>query len=396
MMKPLDDITVIEVGQVVSVPFAGMLLADMGADVIKIERPGTGDSQRHVTPGSHSIGDFELLNRSKKSLELDLTTEDGQQVFHDLLTDADLLIENLSPGAFDRLGLPFEALATEYDDLVIGSLKGFGEGPYEDRLGMDHPIEVESGMTYMTGLEDRPLRVGFSVVDITSAMYLVQGALAVLRRRPLDPEDRIYTVGMFETASLLMGQPMSYACVEGEAPEPLNESIFKWAVYDYFDTADDETVFVGLVSDAQWQRFAEAFGLTDLLEDPELQDESSRVEQRSRIQRRVSEAISSHTAEEALEKCDSIDVPYARLQTPAALLDDEHLRDKQVTWEQDGTEMRLPLPPMEGGFFQYRIESVRAPDLGEDTVDVLAAFGYSEEEIATLSERGVVGINNED
>jgi len=391
-MNPLDDITVIEVGQVVSVPFAGMLLADMGAEVIKIERLGTGDSQRHVTPGSHSIGDFELLNRGKKSLELDLTAEDGQQVFHDLLSDADLLIENLSPGAFDRLGLPFEGLAAECGNLIIGSLKGFGEGPYEDRLGMDHPIEVESGMTYMTGLEDRPLRVGFSVVDITSAMYLVQGALAMFRRRPLDPEDRIYTVGMFETASLLMGQPMSYTCVEGEAPEPLNESIFKWAVYDYFDTADDETVFVGLVSDAQWERFAKAFGLGDLLEAPELQDESSRVEQRPRIQRRVSEAIGSYTALEALEKFDSIDVPYAQLQTPAALLDNEHLRNKQVTWEQNGTEMRLPLPPMEGEFFQYRTEDVCAPDLGGDTVDVLAAFGYSEEEIAILSDQGVVGI----
>ena len=393
MMKPLNDITVIEVGQVVSTPFAGMLFADMGAEVIKIERPGTGDSQRHVTPGSHSIGDFELLNRSKRSLELDLTAEDGQRVFHDLLADADLLIENLSPGAFERLGLPFEALAAEYDDLVIGSLKGFGKGPYENRLGMDHPIEVESGMTYMTGLEDQPLRVGFSVVDITSAMYLVQGALAVFRRRPLDPEERIYTVGMFETASLLMGQPMSYACVEGEPPEPLNESIFKWAVYDYFDTADDETVFVGLVSDAQWERFAEAFDLGDLLEDPELQDESSRVEERPRVQRRVSEAIGSRPAQEVREKFDSIGVPYAQLQTPAALLNDEHLRNKQVTWEQDGSKMRLPLPPMEGEFFQYRTEDVRAPDLGGDTADILAAYGYSEDEIETLSDQGIVGMS---
>jgi len=394
-MQPLSDITVVEVGQVVSVPFAGMLFADMGAEVIKIERPGTGDSQRHVTPGSHSVGDFELLNRGKQSVELDLTNDGGQEVFHDLLADADLLVENLSPGAFDRLGLPFEALAEVHDDLVVGSLKGFGEGPYEDRLGMDHPIEVESGMTYMTGLEDRPLRVGFSVVDTTTAMYLVQGALSVFRRRPLDPEDRIFTVGMFETASLLMGQPMAYACIEGEAPVPLNEGIFKWAIYDYFDTADDDTVFIGLVSDAQWDRFAAAFDLEDLFEEPALQDESGRVEQRPRIQDRVSEALGSHTAEEAIKKLDSIDVPYARLQTPADLLEDPHLRDKQVTWDQEGTEMRLPLPPMEGSFFEYQTEDVPAPALGADTADVLRAHGYSEDRIATLRERGAVGTDTE-
>lgn len=393
-MKPLNDLTVVEVGQVVSTPFAGMLLSDMGAEVIKVERPGTGDSQRHVTPGSHSVGDFELLNRGKHSVELDIASEDGQEVLHELLGDADLLLENLSPGAFDRLGLPFEALVAEYDDLVVGSLKGFGEGPYENRLGMDHPIEVESGITYMTGLDDQPLRVGFSVVDITTAMFLVMGALSVLRRRPLDPDDRVFTVGMFETAAMLMGQPMAYACIEGDAPEPLNESIFKWAVYDYFETADEETVFVGLVSDAQWERFAEAFDLTDLLEEPELQDESGRVEQRPRIQRRVSEAIGSYTAEQALEKFDSINVPYAKFQTPAALLDDEHLQDKQVTWEQDGHEMRLPLPPMEGSFFEYRTDDVRAPSLGSDTATILARHGYSDEEIAALEEVGVLGTDD--
>lgn len=392
-MKPLDDVTVVEVGQVVSVPFAGMLFADMGADVLKVERPGVGDSQRHTTPGSHSIGDFEFLNRGKRSLELDLDTDEGRAILQTLLEETDVLLENLSPGAFDRLGIPLDALAAEHESLVCGSLKGFGRGPYEDRLGMDHPIEVETGMTYMTGLSGRPLRVGFSVVDICAAMFLVQGVLALLRRRPSAPDRRVFTVGMFETAATLMGQAMAYASLVGEAPEPLNEGIFKWAVYDYFDTADGGTVFIGLVSDAQWERFTDAFDMADLLDDPELQDEDGRVEQRDRLQRRVRAAIGSLPIDEVLERLRSIRVPYAPYQTPADLLDDEHLLagDKLVSWNADDDEMRLPLPPMEGPFFGYRTRDVRPPELGEDTEETLRELGFSPEEIATFREAGVIG-----
>lgn len=392
-MKPLDDVAVVEVGQVVSVPFAGMLFADMGAEVLKVERPGVGDSQRHTTPGSHSIGDFELLNRGKRSIELDLSTDEGQAILQALLEEADVLLENLSPGAFDRLGIPLDALAAENESLVCGSLKGFGRGPYEERLGMDHPIEVESGMTYMTGLAGRPLRVGFSVVDISAAMFLVQGVLALLRRLPSAAEERVFTVGMFETAAALMGQSMAYASAVGEPPEPLNEGIFKWAVYDYFDTADGKKVFVGLVSDAQWERFADAFDMADLLEDPGLQDEDGRVEQRDRIQQRVRDAIGSLPSDEVVERLRSIRVPYAPFQTPADLLDDEHLvaGGKLVSWDAGDGEMRLPVPPMEGPFFEYRTRNVRPPALGEHTETSLRELGYSPEEIAAFRDEGVIG-----
>jgi crotonobetainyl-CoA:carnitine CoA-transferase CaiB-like acyl-CoA transferase len=392
-MKPLDDITVVEVGQVVSVPFAGMLLSDMGAEGVKVERPGTGDSQRHTTPGSHSIGDFELLNRGKKSIELNLGSEEGQEIFHELLEDADVLIENLSPGAFDRLGIPLDELAAEYESLICGSLKGFGEGPYEERLGMDHPIEVESGMTYMTGLNEHPLRVGFSVVDISTAMYMIQGVLALLRRIPSEAEKRVFTVGMFETAAMLMGQPMAYASFMGESPEPLNEGIFKWAVYDYFGTGDGEKVFIGLVSDAQWERFAEALGMEDLLDDPDLQDESGRVENRDRIHDRINEELGSRSQDEVLDQLRSIRVPYAPFQKPGDLLNDEHLLagGKQVSWTQGDTEVRLPIPPMEGPFFQYKKEGVRSPSLGEHTNSVLEDLGYSKAEIEDLRDASAIG-----
>jgi len=392
-MKPLADLTVVEAGQVVSAPFAGMLFADMGADVIKVERPETGDSQRHVTPGSHSIGDFEFLNRGKRSLELDLRDEAGQAVFKDLLADADIFIENLSPGAFDRLGMSLESLAESYEDLVMLSLKGFGSGPYEDRLGVDHPIEAETGMSYMTGLEDNPLRVGFSIVDITSATYLTLGALTVQRNLPLPPEDRVVTVGMFETAALLMGQSISYAAIEGEAPAPLNENIFKWAVYDYFDTADDEVVFFGLVSDAQWKRFASAFDMEDILEDPEMQNEAGRVEHREQIQTRVRDAIGSMSQDEVLSRLDNIRVPYAPLQTPADLLDDPHLAGEgklvSVTRE-SGEEIPLPAPPMESPFFEYG-DNVGTPGLGEHSAEVLHEIGYDDDDIEKLFDDDAVG-----
>lgn len=392
-MQPLDDLTVVEVGQVVSGPFAGMQFADLGATVYKIERPDTGDSQRHTTPGSHSIGDFELLNRGKRSIELDLSQEQGQGVFLELLADADVLIENLSPGAFDRLGIPLESLAADHEDLVCASIKGFGHGPYADRLGMDHPIEVESGMTYMTGLEDRPLRVGFSIVDISAAMFLFQGILAILRRRPLPADERVFTVGMFEAAAMLMGQPMAYASIVGEPPGPLNEGIFKWAVYDYFETGDGRQVFIGLVSEAQWERFAEAFDLADLLEDPDLQDEDGRVQARDRIHSRIRAVIGSMSQDDVVDRLDSIRVPYAPLQTPADLLDDEHLvaGEKLMTWQDDDAEMRLPIPPMEGPFFEYRTRGRRSPGLGEHTDTTLGELGYSDDEIETLREMGVIG-----
>lgn len=391
-MTPLDDVTVVEVGQVVSAPFAGMLFADMGADVIKIERPGTGDSQRHTTPGSHSLGDFELLNRGKRSVELDLGSDDGLAVFDETLDDADVLLENLSPGAFERLGRPLEDLATVHDDLVVASVKGFGPGPYERRLGMDHPIEVESGMTYMTGLADRPLRVGFSVVDICTAMCSVLGVLTMLRRRPLPAPERVCTVGMFETAALLMGQSMAYASIQGESPAPLNESIFKWAVYDYFETADGERVFIGLVSDAQWERFDDAFDL-ELLSEPGMETESGRVDERELVQRRVSDAIGSRGLSDVIETLDDIRVPYAPLQTPADLLTDEHLAsgEKLVSWDDDGRRMTLPNPPMEGSFFEYSRRTDGSPSLGEHTETHLSELGYSDEEIRDLVENGVVG-----
>lgn len=393
-MKPLSDLTVVEVGQVVSAPFAGMLFADMGADVTKVERPEVGDSQRHVTPGSHSVGDFEFLNRGKRSVELDLSSEGGREVFDRLLDGADVLVENLSPGAFDRLGMPLRSLAEDNEGLVVTSIKGFGSGPYEHRMGVDHPVEAESGMTYMTGLEGRPLRVGFSIVDVVSATYLTMGTLAIRRRLPLPAEQRLCTVGMFETAALLMGQSVAYAGVEGEAPPPLNENIFKWAVYDYFETADDETIFFGLMSDEQWERFAAEFGIEDVLDDPELQDESGRVEHRDRLQDVVREVVASHPRDEMLERLEEIRVPYAPLQTPADLLDDPHLTSggkmTAVSRGDGNGEMSLPLPPMEGAFFDYDTGGVSSPALGEHTRECLAEAGYSGEEIERLLDEGVV------
>lgn len=389
----MNDLTVVEVGQVVSAPLAGMMFSDMGAEVIKIERVGTGDPMRHPTPGSHSVGNFEALNRGKKSVELNLKSSEGKQIFRSILSDADVLIENLSPGAFDRLGLPLPELVMEEKNLIVGGIKGYGNGPYENRLGMDHPIEVESGITYMTGLEGRPLRVGFSVVDFFSAMQLVLGAMTIYANLPLDPEQRMFRVGMFETASLLMIQTIATVQVENEKPTPLNESRFRWAVYDYFATKDDEQVFLGLTSDEQWERFCAEFDL-DLLDDPELQTEQGRVAHRESIQETVSTIISTHTQDEITEKFDKIRVTYAPFQTPKDLLSDPHLGEKFLNVQGDSEDYRFPGLPNEGAFFTY-VEQPNVPRLGEHTREYLEEAGYTPDDIQGLRENGVIGDEDE-
>jgi crotonobetainyl-CoA:carnitine CoA-transferase CaiB-like acyl-CoA transferase len=321
-----------------------------------------------------------------------MSQQEGKKIFRELVSTADVLIENLSPGAFDRLGLPLDELAAENDDLIIGSIKAFGSGPYEDRLGMDHPIESETGMSYMTGLEGRPLRVGFSVVDIISGTYQAFAAMTLMGQLPLSPDERVYSIGMFETASFMMSQAFAYAAIEQQTPPPLNLN-FKRTVYDYFDTGDDKKVFLGLVSEAQWERFTEAFDMTDILDDPDLQDKEGRIKQRDYIHDRISKAFSEYTQDEIVEILRELRLPYGPWQTPYDLLDDEHLnsRNKLLHLAEDDGDIPLPHPPMEGAFFDYQSENVEVPGLGEHTEESLTALGYSKDEIATLREDGVIG-----
>lgn len=390
-VKP-SELRIVEVGKIASAPFAGKLFVDMGAEVIKIEQPGVGDPKREPTHGAIGMGTFPLCNYGKKSVELNLKHSDGKRVFKELLETTDVLIENLSPGSFSRLGLSLEQLVEENPRLVATSIKAFGKGPKEDRLGTDFPIEVESGMAYMNGLEGKPMRAGFSVLDLTAAIFSVYGMLQILPQRPLPPQERFFTTGLYETAILLLGQSLSYASQMNEPPSPLNTGDSSWTVYDFYETSDRESVFVGLVSDQQYIRFVEELDMEDLLGPDLISDKKTRIENQEEIQQIVAEVIASYPSEEVLEKLKAARVLYAPVYTPLDALNDPQLKEKLITYsdEKRGDAIKVPAPPMDGGFFNFS-RDVKLPELGEHTTHYLSEVGYTPEEIRRLRDLGVIG-----
>jgi len=303
---PLAHIRVIEFSHMVMGPAAGMILADLGAEVIKIEPLG-GDKTRRLK-GS-GAGYFPMYNRNKKSICIDLKNPLGRELAGELLAGADVLIENFRPGAMDRLGFGWSDLHTANPRLIYCSLKGFLSGPYEHRAALDEVTQMMGGLAYMTGLPDRPMRVGASVVDVTGGLFGVVGVLAALERRQRTGEGERITGSLFETTAFLVGQHMAQEAVTGEAPQPMSVRRSAWAIYDVFESREGEKIFVGVVSDTQWGRFCEEFDLQDLQADVSLAENNERVRRRDRILPVVSALFRSLGREELLLRLDRAGVP---------------------------------------------------------------------------------------
>jgi crotonobetainyl-CoA:carnitine CoA-transferase CaiB-like acyl-CoA transferase len=277
---PLAGIKVVEFTHMVMGPAAGVILADLGADVVKIE-PLKGDNTRRLK-GSGG-GYFSMYNRNKASLCLDLKSEQGLALAQDIIAASDVMIENFRPGAMDKLGLGYEAMRQRNAGLVYCSLKGFLSGPYAHRTALDEVTQMMGGLAYMTGLPDRPMRAGSSVIDITGGMFGVIGILAALEARHSSGKGRHVTSSLFETTAFMVGQHIAQQGVLGEEPPPMSVRRSAWSVYDIFESATGERVFVGVVSDSLWQRFCEEFDLADLAADAGYSTNNERVARRDTL-----------------------------------------------------------------------------------------------------------------
>lgn len=345
---PLEGLSVVEFTHMVMGPSIGLILADLGADVVKVEPPGGDHTRRLLGSGA---GYFPMFNRNKRSVCLDLKAEAGKAAALELVAKADVVIENFRPGALAKLGLGPEALLDANPALIYCSAKGFLSGPYEDRTALDEVAQMMGGLAYMTGPPGRPLRAGSSVIDITGGMFGVIGILAALERRRRTRKGGHVKCSLFETAAFMVGQHIAQFAVTGTPAAPMPARVSAWAVYDVFETArPDEQLFVGVVSDPQWQAFCEALGLDDFAADEELAANNDRVAQRDRILPRLRSMFSDMTRSELVEKLEAIGLPFAPINRPEDLLDDPHLSSGDGLIEltlEDGKQARVPALPLE-------------------------------------------------
>ena len=320
---PLAGIRVIEFSHMVMGPTCGMILADLGAEVIKIEPPG-GDKTRKMS--GVGLGFFRTFNRNKKSVVLDIQTEDGLAAARELIAGCDVMLENFRPGLMGKLGLDYETLSKDHPGLVYVSHKGFLPGPYEKRLALDEVVQMMAGLSYMTGPPGRPLRAGASVNDIMGGMFGAIGVLAALWERQRSGKGQEIQSGLFENCAFLVASHMQQAAMSGETPPPMPARSNPWSVYDVFTLADDQQLFIAAVSDKQWDQLCGVLGRPDLLADPELRTNAQRVAVRPQLLARLGETMKQQRIEELSAKLEQAGLPYAPIARPDQLLDDPHLQ----------------------------------------------------------------------
>lgn len=387
--KPLSGLKVVEFTHMVMGPAAGVILADLGAEVIKVE-PISGDKTR--TLRGSGAGYFAMYNRNKKSIALDLKSEEGAELAKQLIDKADAFIENFRPGALDKLGFGYEALKARNPKLIYCSEKGFLDGPYANRTALDEVAQMMGGLAYMTGPPGRPLRAGASVIDVTGGMFGAIGILSALQQRERTGEGAHINAALFETTVFLVGQHMAQCAVTGAPAPPMPARISAWAIYDVFDTGDGEKVFVGVVSDGQWKQFCEAFDLEDWAADASLSANNDRVARREDILPRVQAVFSAYSKPELMAKLHQIGLPYAPISKPEDLFDDPHLAASDGLLDMtlpDGERVALPSLPvsMDGARFGL---AQNPPKIGEHTEEVLSKLGLSPAQIRKLYDQGRV------
>lgn len=386
---PLSGLRVLEFTHMVMGPAAGLVLADLGAEVIKVEPIG-GDKTRRLK-GS-GAGYFPMYNRNKKSLAIDLKSEEGKAIALALADQADVFIENFRPGALEALGFGYAALSARNPRLIYCSEKGFLDGPYAHRTALDEVAQMMGGLAYMTGPPGRPLRAGASVIDVTGGMFGAIGVLAALNERQTSGKGRHVTASLFETTVFLVGQHIAQYAVTGSPAAPMPARVSAWAVYDVFDAKDEEKVFVGVVSDGQWTAFCKAFGLDDWANDPSLAANNDRVSRRDTILPRLRELFAGYSKQDLMDKLEKIGLPFSPIQRPEDLLTDPHLLASGGLLEMElpeGGEVSLPALPITLDNDRPGL-MLDPPRIGAHSLEILKSLGHSAERIEDLVGRGLV------
>jgi crotonobetainyl-CoA:carnitine CoA-transferase CaiB-like acyl-CoA transferase len=387
---PLEGVRVVEFAHMVMGPSCGLVLADLGAEVIKVE-PLAGDNTRRLEAAG--AGFFPVFNRNKKSLAIDLQNAEGRALVLKLLKTADVLTENFRPGALDKLGYSYEALSKENERLIYCSLKGFLDGPYEHRLALDEVTQMMGGLAYMTGLPDRPLRAGSSVVDIMGGTFAAVGILSALRERDRTGRGKKVTSALFESTAYLVAQHMAQYEITGEAPPPMSVKRPAWSIYDIFDTSDGGRLFVGVVTDTQWEVFCRAFDAPELATDARLKTNGARVKERSWLVPRVNEITRRHTQAELAAKLEEIGMPFAPIAKPWDLLDDPHLNASGGLLPVRVGDKSIKVPALPLALDGQRLgKRIDPPRVGEHGRELLAQLGCSPQDIDRLRDRRIVAL----
>lgn len=392
-MQPLDGITVIAFEHAVAAPFATRQLADLGARVIKIERPRVGDFARDYDKTVKGMSShFVWLNRSKESLTLDLKHPRATQILERLLERADVSIQNLAPGAARRLGLSAESLLPKYPRLIVCDLSGYGDaGPYATKKAYDLLVQSESGVLSITGTADTPSKVGISVADIATAMYACSGILTALYQREKSGKGTRIEVTMFEALTEWMGYPLYYTHFGGKAPARTGPDHATIVPYGRYQTGDGKSVMLGLQNEREWAVFCEKVLLQPkLAQDPRYDSNSKRAAKRAQINALIAKVFAMLTAEQLIERLDASGIANARMNTPDEVWEHPQLKARNRWRQMDSPAgpVATLLPPVTMPDFEARIDAV--PALGEHTEHILGELGYSSGDIAVLREAGVV------
>jgi len=384
---PLAGIRVVEFTHMVMGPTCGMVLADLGAEVIKVE-PIEGDRTRHLLGAG--AGFFPMFNRNKKSIALDLRHPQGLEAALRLCATADVVAQNFKPGTMDKYGLGYASLGKLNPRLVYVNHTGFLPGPYEHRTALDEVVQMMGGLAYMTGRPGDPLRAGTSVNDIMGGMFGAIGAIAALMQRAETGKGQEVQSALFENNVFLVGQHMLQYAITGQAAAPMPDRISAWALYDVFTVKDGEQIFLAAVSDAQWKTFCDALGFDDLKADPALATNNDRVRLRPTLLADLRERLAGRSATELSAIFEAKGLPFAPITRPEDLYEDPHLKAtgglvdiRLPDGERAGEMAQTTLFPITLGGDRLGVR-LHPPTLGEHTRELLAELGYAREQVDAL------------
>ncbi len=392
---PLEGITVIELGQAVAGPYVGTLLADLGAEVIHIERPGVGDLARHWIPirGDLSFY-FAVTNRNKKSITLDLKREEGREVFFRLVEKADVIIENFVPGVVKKLGVDYESVKKVKPDIIYCHISGFGQtGPYRDRPAFDQVMQGETGIISYTGTKEHPSKVNVPITDLLAALYGVYAVMVALFNRERTGKGMEIDVSLFDCAVTLMMNLMNMVLVEGMKDEELRmgSKYFLATPYEPYPAGDGKLVNIVVATEWHWKAFCKAVGLEHIMDDPRFATNQDRLRHRDELEKIIVEKLRERSRDEWIEILLKAGVPCGAVNTIEEVVNHPQTKARNVIVDVDYPglgKIKLFNNPVK--FSDFEVEVRRPPRLGEHTDEILSRIGYSREEIERLRNEGVI------